>query len=309
MHCAKSLIPLALLISSPSLAAQLSDDLAAELDAAAAGETDDQKTEEPAADPQPDEPEQTSEADKAADPSGGGRAGTDLIAKLASRAAEGNAEAAYHLGMAYHLGANGVEKDLQKAFELFKQSAEAGNPLGAYMLGSYFEGDGGSAVEADADLALKHKLAAADAGHALAQHDVAQHFYEEGETDKALDYLLASAKQGYLPSLQALASLYSGEGKVAKDPVKQFAYVALLQGSSGETPSKRLQQWRDKMQAALGEEQLKQAVEIVQNWKTEPSEVTQKALSGEAAAMKLVGLEAAAPEPPAADRKKVPEGR
>ncbi|WP_158274578.1 tetratricopeptide repeat protein [Sphingosinicella humi] len=309
MHRAKSLIPLALLISSPSLAAQLSDDLVAELDAAAAGETGEQRTEEPAADPQPDEQEQTIEGEEAADPNGEGEAGNDLIAKLASLAAEGDAEAAYHLGMAYHLGANGAKKDLPKAFELFKQSAEAGNPLGAYMLGSYYAGDGGNAVEADAELALKHKLAAADAGHALAQHDVAQQFYERGETDKALDYLLASAKQGYLPSLQALASLYSGEGKVAKDPVRQFAYVALLQGSSGDAPSKRLQEWRDKMQAELSEEQLKQAVEIVQTWKTEPSEVTQKALSGEAAALKLLGLEAAAPEPPKIDSQEAPEGR
>src|SRR3546814_8206416 len=76
-----------------------------------------------------------------------------LLAKLASLAAEGNGEAAYHLGMAYHLGANGVEKDPQKAFELFTQSAETGDPLGAYMLGSYYEGEGGEAVETNPELA------------------------------------------------------------------------------------------------------------------------------------------------------------
>ncbi len=309
MHRAKSLVPLALLLSSPSLAAQLSDDLTAELDTVAADENGEQRKGEPAADPQQAEEDPTIEGEEATSESDGGEAGDGLIAKLASLAAEGNAEAAYHLGMAYHLGANGAEKNSQKAFELFDQSAEAGDPLGAYMLGSYYEGDGGDAVESDAELALKNKLAAADAGHALAQHDVAQQFYEQGETDKALDYLLASAKQGYLPSLQALASLYSGEGKVAKDPVKQFAYVALLQASSGETPSKRLQDWRDRMQAELSEAQLKQAVEIVQNWKAEPSEVTQKALSGEAAATKLAGLEAAPPEPSVADSTEAPEGR
>src|SRR3546814_3077271 len=86
------------------------------------------------------------------------------------------------------------------------------------MLGSYYEGEGGEAVETNPELALKYKLASAEAGHALAQHDVAQHFYEQDDTDEALEYLLASAKQGHVPSLQALASLYSGEGKVAKDP-------------------------------------------------------------------------------------------
>jgi uncharacterized protein len=234
---------------------------------------------------------------------------TGLAAKLASLAAEGNAEAAYHLGMAYHLGANGAQKNPGRAFELFQQSAEAGSPLGAYMLGSYYDGAAGTAVEANPELALKHKLAAAEAGHALAQHDVARLLYEQGDTDRALELLLASAKQGYLPSLQALASLYSGEGKVEKDPVKVFAYVALLQGSSGEEPSKRIQEWRDKTRAELNEEQLKEAMKIVESWKVEPTETTRTALSGEAAAMKLAGLEDEPAETEPVSSQDLPEGR
>lgn len=296
MRFAKSLTLVTLMLSAAPLAAQVAEDEpTTEVDALAAEEGSKEAKDEPAAEGEPVAPSNDAGAESA------------LTAKLASLAAQGNAEAAYHLGMAYHLGTNGADKNPQKAFDLFKQSAEAGDPLGAYMLGSYFEGAGGAAIEADADLALKHKLAAADVGHALAQHDVAQHFYEAGDTDKALEYLQASAKQGYLPSLQALASLYSGEGKVTKDPVKQFAYVALIQGTSGEAPSKRLQEWRDKMQAALGEEQLKEAVQIVSEWKIEPTEVTKKALSGEAAAIKLAGLEVAAPKPTEAEE--APEGR
>lgn len=305
MRSAKSLIlPLALLLSSTSVAAQLSmGDLTAELDTLAADEngesTPAQEEAEEAVKEPPVGAETSADETMSGDPEG-------ILAKLASLAAGGNGEAAYHLGMAYHLGANGVEKDPQKAFELFTQSAEAGDPLGAYMLGSYYEGEGG---EANPELALKYKLAAAEAGHALAQHDVAQHFYEQDDTDQALEYLLASAKQGHVPSLQALASLYSGEGKVTKDPVKQFAYVALLQGHSGEAPSKRIQEWRDKMQAELSEEQLKEAMLLVDNWKVEPSEVTRRALSGEAAAIKLAGADAAPPELPAADSKEAQEGR
>src|SRR3546814_17366356 len=127
--------------------------------------------------------------------------------------------------MAYHLGANGVEKDPQKAFELFTQSAETGDPLGAYMLGSYYEGEGGEAVETNPELALKYKLSSAEAGHALAQHDVAQHFYEQDDTDDALEYLCASATQGHVPSPQAPASLYNGDGKVPQDPAKQLDHV------------------------------------------------------------------------------------
>ncbi|HEY9553317.1 tetratricopeptide repeat protein [Allosphingosinicella sp.] len=307
MRSAKSLIlPLALLLSSTSVAAQLSKDDLTELDTLAADENGESTATQEEAEEAVKEP--PVEAETPADETmSGGPEG--LLAKLASLAAEGNGEAAYHLGMAYHLGANGVEKDPQKAFELFTQSAETGDPLGAYMLGSYYEGEGGEAVETNPELALKYKLASAEAGHALAQHDVAQHFYEQDDTDEALEYLLASAKQGHVPSLQALASLYSGEGKVAKDPVKQFAYVALLQGNSAEAPSKRIQEWRDKMQAELSEEQLKEAMQLVDNWKVEPSEVTRKALSGEAAAMKLAGADAAPTELPAADSKEAQEGR
>ena len=296
MRPSKSLIlPLALLVASVPASAQLDEDILAGVDELAGQETD--APEEASAESEP-----TPAPSDLVEPKG------PLAEKLQSLAAEGNAEAAYHLGMIYHLGTSGADKNPPKAFELFRQSAEAGDPLGAYMLGTYYEGDAGEAVPADPDLAFKYKLAAADAGHALAQHDVAQHYYEQGDTAKTIDYLVASARQGYLPSLKALASLYSGEGKVEKDTVKQFAYVALLQGTSGEEPSKRLQAWRDEMQKTLSEEQLKQAVEIVQGWKVEASEVTHKALSGESAAMKLAGLQPAV-ELPAADSKEAKEGR
>ncbi len=309
------LILLTLMFAAAPLAAQVAEDeLTAELDTLAAEEGGEEADDKPSIDPEASATENADELSAAEDEipaAQGDNAAVEgaLTAKLASLAAGGSAEAAYHLGMAYHLGTNGADKNPQKAFDLFQQAAEAGDPLAAYMLGSYYQGAGGNAVAPDAELALKHKLAAADAGHALAQHDVAQHYYEQGDTDKALEYLLISAKQDYLPSLQALASLYSGEGKVAKDPVKQFAYVALIQGNSGDEPSKRLQEWRDKMQAELSEEQLKQAVQIVQGWKAEPTEVTRKALAGQAAALKLAGLEASQPQPPSTDSKEVPEGR
>ena len=304
MRFVKSLsVPLALLLLAAPLAAQISeDDLAAELDSLAAqengGNTEEEMTaaEEPAA-----------EGESLAALDAGAEAGNALATKLASLVAEGNGEAAYHLGIMHLAGMNGLAKDPQRAFELFQASAEAGDPLGAYRLGAFYDGQGEGVVEDDPALALEHKLVAAEAGYALAQHDVARFFYEQGDTDKALEYLLASAKQGYQPSLQALASLYSGEGKVAKDPVKVYAYVALLQASDKGLPSKRLEEWRDKTQAELGPEQVAEAVEIVTKWKETPSALTLKALAGEASAMRLAGLDDAALIAPANGTK--PEGR
>ena len=311
MRFVKSLsVPLALLLSVAPLAAQISEeDLAAELDSLAAqendGNTEEEMTASDSAAPAAEEPAAEGESLAAPDPEG--EAGNALAAKLASLAAEGNGEAAYHLGIMHLAGMNGLAKDPQRAFELFQASAEAGDPLGAYRLGAFYDGQGEGVVEDDPALALEHKLVAAEAGYALAQHDVARFFYEQGDTDKALEYLLASAKQGYQPSLQALASLYSGEGKVAKDPVKVYAYVALLQASDKGLPSKRLEEWRDKTQAELGPEQVAEAVEIVTKWKETPSALTLKALAGEASAMRLAGLDDAALIAPADGTK--PEGR
>lgn len=235
--------------------------------------------------------------------------GNALVTKLEAMAAEGNGEAAYHLGMAYDRGLEGLEKDQQKAFELFRQSAESGDPLGAFMLGSYYDGEGGGAVEADPAQALKYKLIAADAGHAIAQHDVARMFYEQGDTAKTVDYLERSARQGYTPSLEALASLHSGEGKIAKDPVKVYAYVALLHGRSGGKPTKRLEDWRDKARTELSEQQLAEAMVIVAKWKMEPSALTKKALSGEAAAKQLAGLAPPPAKPRKPDPREAAEGR
>ena len=304
MRFVKSLsVPLALLLSVAPLAAQISEeDLAAELDSLAAQENDGNSEDEMKAAEEP-----AAEGESLAAPDPEGEAGNALAAKLASLAAEGNGEAAYHLGIMHLAGMNGLAKDPQRAFELFQASAEAGDPLGAYRLGAFYDGQGEGVVEDDPALALEHKLVAAEAGYALAQHDVARFFYEQGDTDKALEYLLASAKQGYQPSLQALASLYSGEGKVAKDPVKVYAYVALLQASDKGLPSKRLEEWRDKTQAELGPEQVAEAVEIVTKWKETPSALTLKALAGEASAMRLAGLDDAALIAPADGTK--PEGR
>lgn len=306
----KSLIlPLALLLAGTSLAAQLpGDDLTAELDALAAEENG--EPEAAAAEAQAEEAREEEPAvDEASDArEEDGEAQSDLAAKLASLAAGGNGEAAYHLGMMHLLGLEGVAKNPQKAFDLFSQAAEAGDPLGAYRLGDYYDGEGQGVVEPDPALALRYKREAADAGYAVAQENVARLLYEAGETDAALDYLTASAKQGYQPALQALASLYGGEGKVPKNPVKVYAYVALLQAAAGGEPSKRLQAWRDRMQAELSEGQLAEAVKIVSDWKAAPSDLTRKALAGEAAARTLAGI---ADEPAyiPADDKEAEQGR
>ena len=78
-----------------------------------------------------------------------------LTARLEVAAAQGNAEAAYHLGMLYHLGLEGVARDPRRSFEYFQRAAEGGDALGAYNVGCFYAGQGEGVVEPDEALALR----------------------------------------------------------------------------------------------------------------------------------------------------------
>jgi TPR repeat protein len=221
----------------------------------------------------------------------GGVEGADdaaVTAKLEQLAQSGNAEAAYHAGMAYLRGINGVEKDPAKAFEYFKKSAEGGDPLGAYQLGSFYESDRAGVVTADPDLALKHKLVAAEAGYSLAQHDVAKLYYQKDQPDDAVKWLTASARQGYKESLQALASLYSGEGKLPKNMGRSYAYLLLMQGGSLDKADGKARQVLQELSAKLTPAEKSEANKTIAGWEFKPSILTLHALAGQKSARALI---------------------
>jgi tetratricopeptide (TPR) repeat protein len=124
------------------------------------------------------------------------RAQEALPARLEALADAGNAEAAYHLGMLYHLGIEGVAVDRRRALDLFRRSADGGNPLGAYKLGCYYAGQGGDVLAPDEALALRYKLIAAEAGYALAQMEVGRIYSNRGEGAQAVRWFEAAARQG-----------------------------------------------------------------------------------------------------------------
>lgn len=137
---------------------------------------------------------------------------TPLVQSLEQLSQSGNGEADYHLGMIYHLGLEGVAQDAQRAYRHFIRSAAAGDPLGAYKLGCFFAGQGGASVPSDPELALRNKLAAAEAGYHLAQADVAQIYFERGEIDEAIRWLEAAARQGNPQAMAGLTMFYSPSG-------------------------------------------------------------------------------------------------
>lgn len=215
---------------------------------------------------------------------------TPLQTKLETLSAAGSGEAAYHLGMLYHMGLNGTPKDPKKAIELFKLSAERGDPFGAYKYGCYFDGQGEGIVESDAKTALRWKLIAAKAGYSRAQEDVAKHLFAEGDETGALKWLETAASQGSPMALGFLGGLYAGlmppempAPKVAKDEAKGWAYLLI---SAREIPE--MKSGLEAELAKLAPEVQVRAKTLAVAWKPKPSALDDS--EGISAAYKLVGL-------------------
>lgn len=127
---------------------------------------------------------------------------------------EQNEEARYQLGRLYENGW-GVEQDSDKAFGLYKMSAEKGNENSALKLGNAFYL--GRGVEKNYADALKWYKISAQKGNYAAQYNIGLMF-EEGtgvkkNIIKAFEYYKKSGEQGYGPAQYALGRMYlKGEG-------------------------------------------------------------------------------------------------
>lgn len=213
--------------------------------------------------------------------------GQPLKPRLEALAAAGSAEAAYHLGMIHHLGLEGT-RDPKKALALFRKAAKAGDPLAAYKLGCYYDGQGDGLIEEDLQLALRYKLVAAEAGYALAQHDVAMLHYRLKNAEQTLAWMNKAAAQGWQQSLMALASLYNVGDGIVQDRAKTLAYFAIAQRMSGEPPSEQQRAWLRSYEQQTSAADQARAQTMAANWRAAPTALTLKALSGQKAAARLV---------------------
>ena len=194
---------------------------------------------------------------------------------MVALAHKGDAEAQYHVGMMYNNGI-GIKQDLRQAYEWFQKSAASNDPLGAYKLGCYFDGQGAGIVTSDSDEALKYKLVAAKAGYALAQHDVANHYARQENFEEAVKWWKMAADQGYPKALYSLSgSYFQGKG-APKDLSLAYAYFKLAKLAPGKKVND--------MAAILSQPELKNAEKLVSEWKPQPTALTLKAMRGFTAA-------------------------
>jgi uncharacterized protein len=199
----------------------------------------------------------------------------DTFRAMVALANKGDAEAQYHVGMMYNNGI-GTQRDLRQAFEWFQKAAASNDPLGAYKLGCYYDGQGEGVVASDSNEALKYKLVAAKAGYALAQHDVALLYGRQENSEEAIKWWKMAGDQGYPKALYNLSgSYFQGKG-APKDLSLAYAYFKL----SKVPPKSKV----NEMAGILSKPELEKAEKLVSEWKPQPTALTLKAMRGVQAA-------------------------
>ena len=204
---------------------------------------------------------------------------TDTFNAMVALANKGDAEAQYHAGMMYNNGI-GTQRDLKQAFAWFQKATAANDPLGAYKLGCYYDGQGAEVVATDTNEALKYKLVAAKAGYALAQHDVALLYLQQENSEEAVKWWKTAADQGHPKALYNLSGLYFQGKGVPKDLSLAYAYYKL----SNLVPKDKV----DGMATILSKPELERAEKLVAEWKPQPTALTLKAKRGVQAAEELL---------------------
>ena len=195
----------------------------------------------------------------------------DTFKAMMALANKGDAEAQYHVGMMHNNGI-GTPQDPKQAFEWFQKSAASDDPLGAYKLGCYYDGQGAGIVALDPNEALKYKLIAAEAGYALAQHDVANHYDRQGNPEEALKWWKMAGDQGYPDALFSLSIAYSAGKGAPRDLSLSYAYFKL----SKIPPQKNV----NEMASMLSKPELEKAEKLVSAWSAQPTALTLQAKNG-----------------------------
>ena len=203
----------------------------------------------------------------------------DTLKAMVALANKGDAEAQYHVGMMHNNGI-GTQQDPKQAFEWFQKSTASGDPLGAYKLGCYYDGQFAGVVTTDSSAALKYKLVAAKAGYALAQNDVAVLYHRQGNPEEALKWWKMAGDQGYPSALYSLSMSYSAGKGAPRDLSLSYAYFKL----SKRAPKKNV----DEMAAMLSKPELEKAEKLVSEWSPQPTALTLKANRGVTAAEELL---------------------
>ncbi|EJK65992.1 hypothetical protein THAOC_13108 [Thalassiosira oceanica] len=130
----------------------------------------------------------------------------NVLAMVHARVGKKDSEAINYLGEKYFYGQLGLQKDMQKAVELWKEAAELGSIDALYNLGVAY--DRGNGVQEDKAKAVEFYRKAAMQGHVLSRNNLGCFEWENRNYDRAVRHLLISAKMGYENSIKAIKEMF-----------------------------------------------------------------------------------------------------
>ena len=129
-----------------------------------------------------------------------------VLAMIQARVKKKDPVAIEFLGDVYRQGQHGVQKDMQKAVNLYTEAAELGSISALYTLG-LMHGNGEGVRQDEAKGAEFYKKAAMQ-GHAESRHKLGCYEGLKGNYDRAVKHCLISAKMGLQSSTGLIKQLF-----------------------------------------------------------------------------------------------------
>ncbi|EJK61672.1 hypothetical protein THAOC_17796 [Thalassiosira oceanica] len=127
------------------------------------------------------------------------------MAMIRARVAKKDPEAVNFLGEQYCHGKLGLQKDVQRAFELWTEAAELGSIEALNNLSVAYES--GAVAQLGRVKATEFYEKAAMQGHVLSRHNLGCIEGKKGNDDRAARHLLISAKMGYKESVETIKKM------------------------------------------------------------------------------------------------------
>ena len=155
------------------------------------------------------------------------------IPGLETKAESGDSHAALLLGRAYAMG-YGPRPSITTAFDWYKKSADAGNPLGQYYV--CLMSDQGVGMRAEPETAAQWCQKAADQGLAEAQSMLGVIYSRQRHYPEAEALYRKAAEQGYFTGQWNLAGLYADGHGVPLDHESAYRWLLIARSLRSGSP-------------------------------------------------------------------------
>jgi len=133
---------------------------------------------------------------------------TDNLALVRARVEKKDPVAIYHLGSKYFFGELGLQKDVHKAIELYKEAAELDSMDALYNLGIAYCHGCGYGVQEDKAKAVEFWTKAAMRGCVDSRRSLGCWEGQKGNHNRAVRHLLIAAKVGSVEALESIKGMF-----------------------------------------------------------------------------------------------------